>query len=342
MRAAVVYEHGDFDRIVFELRPVPEPGPGEVRVRIKAAGLNHLDTWVRRGVPGHRFPLPLVLGSDGAGVVDALGAGVEGFEIGEPCVLLPGTSCGVCPSCLAGEDQLCRAYGILGESRDGTCAEYVCVPAANAQPKPENLGFAEAAAVPLVFQTAWSMLVRKAGLRAGETVLIHAGGSGVGSAGVQIARMMGATVLATAGGSQKCRHAEDLGAHIAIDYTAVDWVEEVKAATGGHGCDVVFEHVGAATFTGSIRSLTRGGRLVTCGATTGGQVELSLHQVFFKNLSILGNTMGSKGDLCRVLDLFRAGRLRPVVDTVMPLDQLADAHRRLEARDVFGKLVVEP
>jgi NADPH:quinone reductase-like Zn-dependent oxidoreductase len=172
--------------------------------------------------------------------------------------------------------------------------------------------------------------------------LIHAGGSGVGSAGVQIARLLGATVIATAGGTKKCRHAEELGAHIAIDHTAVDWVEEVRLATGGRGCHVVFEHVGASTFAGSVQSLARGGRLVTCGATTGGQVELSLHQVFFKNLSIIGNTMGSKGDLCRVLELFRAGRLRPVVDTVMPLDQLAEAHRRLEARDVFGKLVVEP
>lgn len=342
MKAAVVREHGGFDKVLLEERPIPQPGPGEVRVRIRAAGLNHLDTWVRRGVPGHTFPLPLVLGSDGAGIVDELGPGVTSCEIGQDCVILPGTSCGACAACLSGADQLCREYRILGEARDGTCAEYACVPAANVQQKPGNLSFAEAASVSLVFQTAWTMLVRKAGLNAGETVLVHAGGSGVGSAAVQIAHMLGATVIATAGTPDKCRHALGLGADHAIDYRAQDWVKEVRALTDKRGCDVVFEHVGAATFAGSVKSLARGGRLVTCGATTGGQVEILLHQVFFKNLSILGSSMGSKGDLVRVLRLFETGRLKPVLAEVLPLHEVAEGHRKLEAREVFGKVVLEP
>ncbi|MBK8980174.1 MAG: zinc-binding dehydrogenase [Planctomycetes bacterium] len=342
MRAAVVESHGGPEQIRLATRELPQPGPGELRIRVRAAGLNHLDTWVRRGVPGHTFPLPLVLGSDGAGIVDAVGAGVRSARIGDEIVLLPGVSCGVCAACLAGEDPLCADYAILGEARDGTCADYVVVPAANVAPKPTNLSFAEAAAMPLVFQTAWSMLVRKAAVRPGETVLVHAGGSGVGSAAIQIAKLFGARVLATAGSAEKCARAIDLGADHAIDYRAEDFAKAVRRLTGGAGVDVVIEHVGAATFDGSLRALRRGGRLVTCGATTGGDVGISLHRVFFKNLSILGNTMGRKDDLLRVLQLADAGRLRPVLARTLPLAELREAHRLLEQRQVFGKLVVEP
>jgi len=342
MTAAVVREHGGVDRILFEVRPVPPVGPGQVRVRVLAAGVNHLDTWVRRGVPGHVFPLPLVLGSDGAGVVDAVGDGVTSSRPGDEVVLFPGTSCGACAACLCGEDQLCREYRILGEARDGACADFVVVPAANVAPKPASLSFVEAASFALVFQTAWSMLVRKAALRAGETVLVHAAGSGVGSAAVQIARLFGARVVATAGSAAKCAQARALGADEVIDYTTTDFADAVRKLTNKRGVDVVVEHVGAATFDRSLRSLARGGRLVTCGATTGGKVEISLHQIFFKNLSILGSTMGSKGDLWTILRLFASGRLRPVVAEVMPLSALRVAHGRLEERSVFGKLVVEP
>ena len=341
MKAAVVRSHGGFERIEFGELSLPEPGPREVRVRVRAAGLNHLDTWVRRGVPGHEFPLPLVLGSDGAGVVDALGPGARGVEIGDDVVILPGTSCGSCAACLEGEDQLCRSYRILGEARDGTCAEYVVLPDANVRPKPPNVSFHEAASVPLVFQTAWSMLVRRAGVRPGDTVLVHAAGSGVGSAAIQIAHLFGARVAATAGTAEKCRHAESLGAELAIDYTESDFVDRIRDWTGRRGVDVVVEHVGKATFAGSVRCLARGGRLVTCGATTGGDVSLSLHQVFFKNLSILGNTMGRKADLVRILELVAAGRLKPVVDRVLPFAEIRDAHRLLEDRAVFGKIVLD-
>lgn len=342
MRCIVVREHGGHERLEVERRPVPEPGPGQVRVAVRAIGINHLDLWVRRGVPGHSFPLPLILGSDASGTVDRLGPGATGCAAGDEVVVLPGVSCGVCEACQSGADQLCRDYGILGESRDGTAAEFVCVPAANVAPKPQRLTAVEAAAVALVFLTAWHMLVRRAELRAGETVLVHAGLSGVGSAAVQIAGLLGARVIATAGGPRKCELVRDLGVEHVIDHEAQDFVQEVRRLTGRQGVAAVFEHVGAATFAGSLRCLQRGGRLVTCGATTGGAVELSLHQVFFKSLSILGSTMGSKGDLRRILRLFDQGRLRPVIDRTLPMERVAQAHRLIEERRALGKIVLTP
>jgi NADPH:quinone reductase-like Zn-dependent oxidoreductase len=341
MKAVVVREHGGLDKLLLEERPLPMPAPGAVRVAVRATGVNHLDTWVRRGVPGHKFPLPLVLGSDGAGVVDEVGAGVTTVKVGDEVVLLPGVSCGVCEACLDGDDNLCRQYAILGEGRDGTAAEFVVVPAANIAPKPNSLKFIQAACVPLVFQTADAML-RKARLRQGETVLVHAAGSGVGSAAVQLAKLRGATVFATAGGADKLAAARELGVDAAIDHLKDDFVARVRELTGKRGVDVVIEHVGRATFAGSVQALARGGRLVTCGATTGGEVTLHLQQVFFKNLEIIGNTMGRKGDLRRLLRLFDQGRLRPVLDRVLALSQVAQAHRLLEARQTFGKVVLEP
>lgn len=341
MKAVVVREHGGLEQLRLEEVPTPEPGPGEVRVKLRAIGLNQLDLWVRRGVPGHRFPLPLIPGSDGAGTIDALGAGVRDVALGAEVVVLPGVSSGVSAADFRGEDQLAPDYGILGESRDGCCAEYVVVPRANVAPKPVNLSFAEAAAMPLVFQTAWAML-RKARLQAGETVLVHAAGSGVGSAAVQIAKLLGARVLGTAGTAAKCERARTLGADVMIDYTQQEFVTEVRRATNNEGVHVVFEHVGQATFAGSLKCLRRGGRLVTCGATTGADVTLNLRAIFFKNLEILGNTMGSKGDLLRVLELAARGQLRPVLDRTLPLAQVAEAHRLLESRALFGKIVLEP
>lgn len=340
MRCVVVREHGGVDKLRLEERPVPTPLPGQVRLRMQAVGLNHLDTWVRRGVPGHTFPLPLVTSSDGCGVVDAIGAGVTGIAAGDPVVVLPGVSCGACEACQQGQDNLCRHYHILGESCDGTAAEYVCVPVANVAPKPRALSAPEAASICLVFQTAWHMLVRRAELRAGETVFVHAGLSGVGSAAVQIANVLGAQVIATAGGPEKCAKVKALGAHHVIDHRTQDVAATVRTLTGKAGVPVVFEHVGASTFETSLKVLQRGGRLVTCGATTGGNVSLSLHAVFFKSLSILGSTMGQKGDLRQILRLFDQGRFRPVLDRALPLAQVGDAHRLLEERQALGKLVL--
>jgi NADPH:quinone reductase-like Zn-dependent oxidoreductase len=345
MRCLVVREHGGYDHVVIEQRPRPQPGPGQVCIEMRAVGINHLDTWVRRGVPGHTFPLPVVTSSDGSGVIAEVGAGVKDLRVGDEVVVLPGVSCGACEQCQQGVDNLCQHYHILGESCDGTAAEYICLPAANVAPKPESLSFTDAAGVCLVFQTAWNMLVRRAELRAGEVVLVHAGMSGVGSAAVQIARKLGAVVIATAGGEAKCAALQALGADHVIDYREEDFAREVRSITGKQGVDVVLEHVGADTFPGSIRCLSRGGRLVTCGATTGGQVEVSLHQVFFKNLSILGSTMGSKGDLRRLLPMFDQGeptsRFRSMVDRVLAFEEVGEAHRLLEERRVLGKVVLE-
>ena len=274
--------------------------------------------------------------------MDAVGEGVQGWNKGDEVVLLPGVSCGACARCQAGDDQLCSQYEILGESRDGTAAEFVLTTPANLASKPAGLSMAEAASIALVFQTAWHMLVARAGLRAGETVLVQAGMSGVGSAAIQIARMLGATVLTTAGTDEKCARAVDLGAHHAINYVENDFVAAVRGTVGRAGVDVVVEHVGEATFAGSMKCLGRAGRLVTCGATTGGAVQLSLHHLFFKSQSVLGSTMGSKGDLRRILQFFDDGRLRPVLDRALPLEKAAEAHRLLEERQAIGKVVLEP
>jgi NADPH:quinone reductase-like Zn-dependent oxidoreductase len=303
-------------------------------------GLNHLDLWVRRGVPGHTFPLPITPSSDASGVVESLGPGVKGIAEGDKAVLLPGYSCGRCELCLRGDDNLCKHYGILGESRDGACAERVVVPEANVMPLPDGLSWEEGAAFGLVFQTAWNMIVRKALLRAGEWALVHAAGSGVGSAALQIAHMIGARVIATAGSEEKLAGARRLGAHHALDYREGDWGRKVRAITAGEGLDVVVDSVGQDTFGPSLKLLAKGGRYVTCGATSGFDLSTDFRLVFFKNLEILGSTMGRKGDLRRLALLMETGALRPVVDRVLPFEQVADAHRVLESRAVFGKVVL--
>ncbi len=339
MKAAIIRQHGGLDAVSIEELPTPRPGPDEVLVRVRACALNHMDLWARKGVPGFKFPLPLIPGCDIAGEV------VEGPEVeaGTPVVIQPGFSCGRCERCLQGEDFLCGSYGIFGENRDGGCGEYIVVPRQNLLPKPERLSWAEAAAYPLTFLTAWHMLVTRAMIRPGELVLVHAGGSGIGSAAIQIACLFGARVFATAGTAAKCERARELGAELTINYRDnPDWSRHVYQLTNKRGLDVVIEHVGAATFEGSMRALRAGGRLVTCGATTGGQVELNLQRLFFKNLALLGSTMGSKGELCTVTEHMQSGRLHPIVDRVLPLAEVREAHRILEAREAFGKVVLTP
>jgi NADPH:quinone reductase-like Zn-dependent oxidoreductase len=319
VKAVVIREHGSFDKLVLEERPAPVPGPGEVRVRIRAAALNHLDTWVRRGIPGFRFPLPIIPGCDGAGVTDA----------GEDVVLAPGLG-----------HPLDKDYGILGETRDGTCADSVVVPAANVLPKPKRLSWEQAAAWPLTFLTAWAMLTRRAAVQPGEWVLVHAAGSGVGVACVQMSKMLGARVIATASSEEKRRRALELGADAAIPYE--DFVRAARGIAGKAGVDVVVDHVGPATFEGSVSALRKGGRLVTCGGTTGHEVRFDLRHLFFRSLSFLGSTMGTPEELRTVLGHVEAGRLNPVVDSVFRLDEIRKAHERLADRAVFGKVVVVP
>jgi NADPH:quinone reductase-like Zn-dependent oxidoreductase len=342
MRAVTWRGHGGLDALRLEEIPDPVAGPGRVVVRVKAVALNHLDVWVRRGWPGLRLSFPHVLGSDVAGVVGEVGPGVEGVTPGDEVVLSPGVSCGRCEACLSGDDVLCRSYALLGEHLPGGYAEKVAAPAQNVLPKPRRLSFDEAACVPLAFLTAWHALVARAALRPGETVLVHAAGSGVGSAAVQIAKVLGARVIATAGSDAKCERARAIGADHAVNYAVTDFLDEVRRLTGKRGVEVVFEHVGKSTWERSLLALARGGRLVTVGATTGYDPPTDLRHVFYRSLSVLGSTMGSKGELCRVLKLVDEGRLGPVLDRVLPLARAGEAQKLLEDRAQFGKIVLNP
>jgi NADPH:quinone reductase-like Zn-dependent oxidoreductase len=341
MRAVVIRQHGGPEVLNLEEIADPVPHPGEVVVRVKAVALNHLDLWVRNGLPGAPFHLPAITGADAAGVVHALGADVRDLTIGDPVMVLPGISCGHCARCVAGADHLCASYGILGESCDGALAELVKVPRANIVRKPDNLTFEDAAALSLTFLTSWHMLTARAELRGGETVLVQAAGSGVGVAAIQIARFLGARVLATAGSEKKRAAALELGADEVFDSRDPAWADQVRAAAP-RGVDVVFEHVGGETFARSLRLLGKAGRLVTCGATTGIDAKVNLRHIFFKSQSILGSTMGPKGSYHQLVRLYERGFFRPVIDRILPLSQVREAQEALASREVFGKVVLTP
>lgn len=340
MKAVYFHKHGDESVLEYGELPAPEPGPGQVLIKVRACALNHIDIWVRKGWPGLRLSLPHILGADIAGEVAEAGAGVDQLQTGEPVVVLPGLSCGHCEWCLRGFDNYCDRYSVIGEHVAGGYAEYVAVPAQNVVAKPENLTFEEAAAYPLTFQTSWHMLVSQARVQPGDWVLVLAAGSGVGVAAVQIAKLFGATVIAAAGSEAKLAKARDLGADYLINYEQEDFYKKAKEITGGRGVDIVFEHVGKKTWENSIRILVKGGRLVTCGATTGYDATTDLRFVFYKNLRIYGNLMGSKGELIRITRLMAEGKLAPVVDRVLPLEQAQEAHRVMARREQFGKIVL--
>lgn len=343
MRGFRIDRHGGPE--VLELHddlPDPVPAADEVLVRVAACALNHLDLWVRNGVPGHQFPLPLVPGSEIAGEVVAVGSAVRGIAVGMPTLVAPGVSCGSCARCQAGQDQLCPHYGILGEHRDGGYAELVAVPARNILPLPAGLSYTQAAALPLVFLTAWHMVVGRAALAAGETILIHAAGSGVSSAAIQIARHHQAgRILVTAGSAAKLAKARELGADVTINYQSEDFVKRVRAETSGRGVDVVIDHIGGEIFERSLKLLAPGGRIVLCGATAGPTATINLRALFFKNLSILGSTMGSLGELRELLALVARGALVPVIDSTYPLAEARAAQEALGRREQFGKIVLE-
>jgi NADPH:quinone reductase-like Zn-dependent oxidoreductase len=344
MKAIRFHEYGGPEVLRYEEAPAPVPRPGEACVRLHAAALNHLDIWVRKGAREKNTSFPHIPGSDGAGVVESIGAGVGQWKAGDRVLISPGLSCGHCRMCLSGRDNLCPEYRVLGTREHGTCAEYVCVPAVNLQPIPDGLDFNQAAAVPLVFLTAWHMLLSLAKLTAGETVLVHGAGSGVGTAAIQISRLIGARIITTAGSDEKLALASKLGAHYCINYTTSDFSEEVKRLTEKRGVDVVFEHIGGDVLRASIPLLARGGRLVTCGATTGYTIPMDIRYIFARHLSIFGSWMGGKAELADVLKFFlpSAGdrKLVPVIDSVLPLSDCAGAHRRLEERNHFGKVVL--
>jgi NADPH:quinone reductase-like Zn-dependent oxidoreductase len=340
MKAVRFHEHGGTDRLRFEDVADPIAGPGEIVVRVKACALNYLDLWERRGMPGVLIPLPHISGSDVAGIVEDVGIGVTHVKPGQKTLVNPGLSCMHCEPCFRGEDNHCRTYSALGYFTDGGYAERVKVPAVNALPFPENMSFDQAASIPLVFMTAWHMLVTRCGLRAGEDVLILGAGSGVGSAAIQIAKLFHARVITTVGSEAKMDKARALGADHVLDHTRQKIREEVRKITEKRGVDIVFEHVGAATWEDSLNCLGRHGRLVTCGATTGYDVRLDLRHLFAKELTVMGSYMGSKHELLHVLKLIRSGYLRPVVSQTLPLREAARAQDSLEKREHFGKIVL--
>jgi NADPH:quinone reductase-like Zn-dependent oxidoreductase len=342
MKAVVINRHGGSDVLEVTELPDPEIDDNEVLVRVNACALNHLDVWIRKGLPGIEFPMPLILGSDIAGVVARVGRLVKNARPGDEVVLSPGLSCMHCEYCLSGRDNLCASYGILGSRANGGYAEYVKVPSFNVIPKPLNLSFEEASSIPLVFLTAWHMLVERVSLKPGETLLVHAAGSGVGSAAIQIGKLLGARVFATASTDAKLEKARSIGADETINYQQEDFLDAVKRLTGRRGVDVVFEHTGEATWEKSIRSLVRGGRLVTCGATSGYKGNLDIRYLFSRQISLHGSYMGAKIELLEVMRFFEDGTLKPVVDRVLPLENAADAHRALEDRSQFGKVVLAP
>jgi NADPH:quinone reductase-like Zn-dependent oxidoreductase len=340
MRAVVIERHGGPEVVRVGELPTPEPGPGQVRVRVMAAALNHLDLWVRRGIRGVELALPHVPGADGAGVVDAVGPGVEGWSPGDEVFLQPGLFCGRCEFCLQGEESLCIRYRLLGEHVHGTLAEYVVVPAVNLYRKPRGLDWVVAAAFPLVYQTAWRLVITAGELSAGETVLIHGVGGGVSSAALQIARYSGALVYVTSSSREKLDRAIGLGADVAIDYTKDDVPARVRELTAKRGVDLVVDNVGAATWRASIECVRRGGRIVTCGATSGDDAPTPIRRIFWKQVTIRGSTMSNRREFEVVSRLVIGGRIRPVVDQVFPIEQAPEALERLERAEQFGKIVV--
>jgi zinc-binding alcohol dehydrogenase/oxidoreductase len=326
VRAVRIHQDGGPEVLVLEEAPDPEPGPGEVLVRLRASALNHLDVWIRKGLPS--VPKPRILGADGAGVVEALGDAVSGFEPGERVVLNPGIE--------AGGGRI----HVIGEHGDGTNAELIAVPATNVHPIPQGLSFEEAAAFPLVFETAYRMLVTRAGLREGEWVLAWGIGGGVSTAALAIAKALGARVLVTSSSDAKLERARELGADAIINHATGDVKAAVEEATDGHGADVVVDNVGEATWATSLQVAAPGGRITVCGATSGPNPPAALHRVWWKQLSILGSTMGTAADFAGAYELVASRRALPVVDSVLPLEQIRAAHERLEAGEQLGKIVL--
>jgi NADPH:quinone reductase-like Zn-dependent oxidoreductase len=304
--------------------------------------MNHVDVWVRKGVESHRFPLPLIIGADGAGEVAAVGDLVRGVTIGDRVALSPGYAPRHTENSLSGRHNLDYDYRVFGEHRDGTCAEYFVAPAENLLPIPDNMSFETAAAFPVAALTAHHMLVHRAAVRPGMDVLVHAAGSGVSTFAIQIAKLYGARVFATASSQEKLDSAKDLGADILINYAKEDFLSRVREVTNKRGVDIVVDHVGESTIGKSLQALTRGGCVVTCGATSGPRLDVDLRLIFFKSLSILGSTMGGLGEMRELWRLFERGQLRSIIAKVLPMSEAAKGHSLLESRSVFGKIILTP
>jgi NADPH:quinone reductase-like Zn-dependent oxidoreductase len=342
MKAVRFHEHGGLDVLKYEDAPEPQIQANEVLVKVRACALNHLDLWLRTGVRAWKLPMPHIVGSDISGEVAQTGSLVTHVKPGDRVLLAPGISCGQCEACWKGLDSACRSYTLFGVMVDGGYAEYVKSPAANVIPIPGDLNFDEAAAVPLVFLTAWHMLFTRAKLQPGEDVLVIGAGSGVGSAAIQIAKLIGCRVIATAGSDAKLTKARELGADEVINHTQQSISEEISRLTGKRGVDVIVEHVGQAVWEDCFNSLATYGRLVTCGVTTGGEVRLDVQALFGRQRTVLGSFMGGKGELMDVLKLIGQRKLKAVIDSVFPLAEAREAQKKMEDRDFFGKILLRP
>lgn len=340
MKAVRFHRHGGPEVLQYEDAPDPAPNADEALVRVKACALNHLDIWARNGLPNVEIPLPHISGSDIAGVVEWVPPEEKELTKGDEVIVNPGMGCGRCDRCLSGKDNQCRYYTIIGYGVDGGYAELVKVRRTHLLKKPEGMTFEEAASFPLVFETAYHMLVTKARVGPGDVVLVLAANSGVGSAAIQVAKLHGAVVIATAGDEEKLKRARVLGADHIIDHYKQDVLAEVKRITEKRGVDILVEHVGKATWERSVKALAKGGRLVLCGATTGSEVPTDLRYLFNRELTIYGSYMAGMGELLEVVKLFKAGRLKAVVDSVLPLAEAADAQKKMESSKHFGKIVL--
>ena len=342
MKAVVFNQHGGPEVLHYEDVADPKPGPGEVLIEVKATSINHVDIFLRRGMPGVKVPMPKIVGSDAAGIIHGIGPGVSGLTAGERVTVNPGISCGRCEFCAAGFASQCVSWSMLGESRDGAYAEFVVVPAHIVLPIPDSMSFEQAAAAPLVFLTAWSMMISKGNIRPGEDVLILGAGAGVGTAAIQIAKMVGCRVFVTASSDEKLQRAKELGADFLINYSTDEFDKKIRDLTNRRGVDVVVDYVGAETWVRSLRSARRGGRVLTCGATTGFAPQTDLRHIFFRQLQVLGSTMGSPREFLDVMKCVFRGQLRPVIDRVLPLSEARKGHELVEQRAVFGKIVLTP
>lgn len=342
MKAIVFHEYGGADKLSYEDVPKPTLGEGEVLVRVKACALNHLDIWARTGLEPQRVPLPHISGSDVAGELAEVGESSSGSGIGQKVLVSPGLSDWICEFCLSGKDNMCRNYKIIGYDVNGGYAEYVSVPKENVIAISEAISFDELAAFPLTYLTAWHMLVTKAQIKTGQKVLVLAAGSGVGAAAIQICKLFGAKVITTVGAEWKATKAKEIGADEVINRKEQDIVTEVKRLTDGTGVDVVVEHVGTSTWSSSLKSLTYGGKLAICGATSGYLGETDLRYIYRRSLTIYGTYTGTKAELLEVLRFLVLGKLRPVVDSKFPLERAAEAQRKMEESGHFGKIILNP
>ncbi|HEX9746307.1 MAG TPA: zinc-binding dehydrogenase [bacterium] len=338
-RSWVIPKHGGPEVLEMEEGVTPEPGPNEVRVRMRRGALNHMDIWMRRGVPGMKIHLPLIPMCDGMGVIDKIGDGVVHHSEGDRVVLLPCRSCGSCKHCVAGEDPYCEKFGIRGETFNGYASETVVVPVSEAFTLPDTIDDDTAGCFGLVFLTAYRMVFTRGQAKPNEWVLVHAAGSGVSSAAIALLKMIGARIIATTGSDTKVEAAHEMGVEHVINYNEADFAEEVKKICGK--VDLVIDHVGGDSFACNVRSLAKGGRLVTCGATKGLDADMQLAHVFYKGLSILGSTMGSRAEFMKCIDIVGRGMAKPIVGKKFTFDEYPQATDFLEQRKAFGKVVIE-